>query len=645
MAVQPWEIEERETRRARPKLRLVPAPPAAGTPPAGRPVAALLFVVLLAGALGFPAAHAALDEPPAPARWSHRPLPGSLVATLDPLRPISGGDRPTSSEPAGGIAFVRCTRLWTALPDGSHARKLLELPGIAAPAFSPDARTIAFIGPAEDGQGIYMIGADGSELTFVGAITSGGVAPNARAMNLTWAPSGRKLAFALFDPSVDVWSGGSSVWSLDVETGEIERLASAAPAPFFVGDQVAYARWNDGGTSFWSRRRADGGEHAQRRMNTSWMDLTAALVPERFSNAWTFKRGVVVLRRAAEDELQLVVKANRWERKIKAIHTAPRGYVLSARSRVAIAQDTSRVLVDLVDRDGGSSLGLLDLRTGRWNVLPYAWDGAATPAPTASGPVGGPRAAGLAGDVLGAWRRGGSWAAALLAPDRDRDLFGMRRFSYIVGTPVRSGDGWQVPATVYGKDGGRHLFRRAVVGIRRTDDGRLTADVGAPSAPQPIASIDDAVAFAAEALGDEIAFAWPTNLPLGTTLNARWPVDGYSWEGSTVMSIHMLVPSPDGDGTDPLSISFGDVSFNLGCGGENDPEEGEVAGAAALFDHVAFDYRERGERVRQRTDQVLWPATLEARDRALYSIYGDVSKATVAALAANMQAQLAAGQP
>ena len=630
MAVRQWDLEVREpVRTARPALRVVPAPPRRG-----RPVAAALFVALLGGLIGLPATRAALKEPPAPEAWSHRPLSAAQIPGLDGVGPILGSGIPTSGEPAGGIVFVRCTRLWAALPDGSHERRILGMTGISSPTFAPDGRTIAFFAPHGDDLAIWMVGADGSQARPIADLTSEGRSIAAHATNLTWAPSGGRLAFALTDPSYDAWSGGSTIWSFVLATGEFRKEADGWPAPFWLRNRIAYAQWSgDDRETFWSVG-ANGRHHRREtRLDSKDADLTATTARYMFSDGWSYRRSVVALRRV-DGDVVVAVKANEWYRGTKEEHSAPSPYRIVDRSRVALSQETSRAVVDLVDPHGDRALGLLDLRNGEWTVIEYAWDGATTPAPTSSGPVGARRASRFAGDLMNNWRD--DKVTALLVADHDEDLLPFRPRGHILGTPQRIDEGWSVPAVAYGRSGKRSwAYRELSIAIVRTADGRLEARPAAAGETAPIATFDDARAFLADMLGEK--FKWPAFLPAGAELNLRWPVSAYSYGRTTQASVSFNVP--DGDGPpETFSLAYGDVDFSLGCGGEVDPEDGKVGDEPAVYDHTSYHYfpKRGSEKVVVRTDQVVWPATIQDRSAAFYSVYGDLGKDTITRIAASM---------
>ena len=624
MAVQPWELAPETAYDRRPLLELVPTPPRGG-----RVIPALVFVALLVGAIGFPAIRAATTPEPAPARWSPRPASLAMIDSLDPMRPITGGSRPTSRRPLGGVVFVRCTNIWTALPDGSHARKLLEFPGITTATFSPDARTVAFVAPRVGVQTLFMVGADGAGVTELGAFTSDGDPVHAQVTNLVWSPRGDRLSFALVDGGHDPWTGGSTIWTLDGYTGGFERIGVGWPSPALADGRVSYAGWlsrkGERGPSFtgvWSAR------YTSKKLSSPNADLAFGTTPSSLSDSWATKHGAVVLRDDGSGTLELAVKPTAWRKKVIATHAPPPPHSFFDQGRVSVSQDSRFATVDLVDPDGERDLGILDLESGDWTVLDYAWGGSSSPAPTATGPVGARRIARLAGDLFETWGPRGPYSAAMLLGDDPDDLIEGRHGGYIVGSPEKTDEGWSVRATIYRRNVGRYRYQHAMARFTRTDDGRLEAQATPTSKPQPLETIADAKRFLAEVVGDE-RFAWPTEIPDGARLNPRWPVDAYSWDGLMTATVHLKLPTPDGArSAGSLNIAFGDVSFSLGCGGENHPEEQPIGEAPGLFDHIG-----RGEGA---TRQVLWPATMDAPDTGFYSVYGEMPRAALLRIAESM---------
>lgn len=631
MAVEQWELESEHIHPA-PHLELVPAPPRGG-----RVVPAILFVSLLIGVLGYPAIQAVGEAGPQTIYQNPRPLPASQLAGLDQLGGWGGSARPMSSEPLGGILFVSCTNLWTALPDGSHARKLLAFPGISSPAFSPDARTIAFVGPGEGGPELFMVGADGSDLTSLGALESGGLPIDARVSNLSWSPRADKLAFSLVDPAYNPWGEGSTIWTLDLETGDFNDVGGGSPSPVFAGRGVAFSNRltsnaESKGSQFVSPNRST--RYLTRNISTLDDDLTFGVTPDTFADAWATKHGVAVLRVGKGGKTELVTKADAWSRKIHATYAAPSPYEFLRTGRVSVAQDGSHAIVDLIDPKGDRSMGVLDLTSGEWVVRDYAWSGVATPAPTYSGPLGAERARRLAEDFFGSRRRGGSSynAAALLGGDEDDELLDGGRAGFVLGTPSRSRSGWSVPATLYARTDKRYGFQHAVFEMTKTDDGRVEGDARALSPTYPLETIEDAKRFLSEVVGDEISFVWPSYLPAGVKLDPRWPIDAYSYGGSRTASIHLRLPEVEGERFErTMSISYGDVNFGLGCGGEVDPEETSVGEDPGLFDQTG-----NGP---QHTRQILWPGTLDERDVGIYSVYGQLPREEIERIAESMALQ------
>lgn len=611
----------------RPNLHLVDPPP-----PRGKPVAALLVVVLVAGVLAAPVLRADRSEGPVAQSAPDPYLSGAMVGSLDGGSAVFDGSRPTSSEPVGGLLFVRCTRLWSAQPDGSHPRKVLDMTGISSPVFSPDARTVAFLAPSGGVPAIWLVSAEGRDPRAIARLTTDGRAVSAMPTNLTWSDNGKRLAFALVDPRFDPFGAGSSIWSYELATGTFEGGAQGWPAPFFLPDRarLAYSSRSFGdGAGFYGLGR-NGRSSREGKLSSDASDHTAAFVNGLFADSWTLPRGAVTLRDLG-GVVAISVKRNEWRRGILADHFAPKGFEIDVASRLALAQDGSRVLVDLFDKDGERDLGILDLRSGEWAVLDYAWDGATSPAPTASGPLKAQRAHRFAADLLGSMRTNSSRAFALLGgDDEDRAVIPFRIRGQVLGDAVRAGDDWVVPASVIGKVDRRSWAARDVrIIVSETKDGRLVTDAEPDGAIAPIETIEDAVGVAAALVGDR--FMWPSYIPDGARLNSRWPIDAWSWDGAMTVSVNLEVPAPPGKGYkgySSMSVAHGSVGFSLGCGGVIDPEEGTIAGNPALFDQTGPGPHD--------TKQVLWPATLKRDGDAFYTVYGGFSREELTRIAESM---------
>ncbi|HEV3471598.1 MAG TPA: hypothetical protein VG408_00115, partial [Actinomycetota bacterium] len=338
---------------ARPALRVVePAPPR------GKPLAALLAVVAVAGVLAAPVLRADRSEPTRQS-WPEPHLSSAGVATLDGGSATFDGSRPTSSEPMGGMLFVRCTRLWAAHPDGSHPRKWLDMIGISSPAFSPDARSVAFFAPSGDAPAIWLASAEGDHPRPIARLTTDGRSISAMPSNLVWSDNGKRLAFALVDPRFDPFGAGSSIWTFDLATGDFEREAQGWPAPFFLPNRarLEYASRSFGdGAGFYSSLSSTGRSTRDGRLSSDVDDYTAAFVNRLFGDSWTLPRGAVTLRDLG-GSVVISVKRNEWRRGIVADHLPPEGHEIDISSRLALAQDGSRVLVDLFGSDGRRDLG------------------------------------------------------------------------------------------------------------------------------------------------------------------------------------------------------------------------------------------------------------------------------------------------
>lgn len=545
--------------------------------------------------------------------WTPRALPGAMVEDLDPLPPLLKSQRPKSSEPLGGIAFVRCTRLWSALPDGSAPTRLLEMSGVASPTFSPDAKTIAFI---RNGSEIWMVSADGRNVRRIGALKHDGeFLQGTIATSLTWSPTGRFLAFALMSPGQDMWSGGASIWKLDIHEGNLTKEGSGWPSPTWRRHRIVFSGWNgdDGpligtGNDRDDRKLSrDGTPYAATFNNGSWWDL--------------WDRGTVVLKEV-DGELMLGYRTRASQRKDLLLIKAPSGFVFTRHSRPALSQDVGRIVVDLAGRRGDVASGIFDLRNETWTVLDHAWDPATSPAPTISGPLGAKRAFGAANDFLNSAPRGTRQSQLLLDGEIPGDIFPNKGWGRnAIGEPIRSDleraaeekrkrGAWDVPAMIYGPLKGAFGYRNLTIRVGR-DEGRLTVRLQDVSPVSRIESIEDAVGFLRAALPG-IDVPAPAGIPEGARLDPKYPVEAYTWDGLGYGLIRLELPKEGKH--DFLAFGYGDVSFSIGCGGAGHLEEEDVSGTPGLSGRVGD------------TRQILWPATRKEQEDALYTVYGTLPK-------------------
>lgn len=602
MAVQPRDLDPLRGSEARLPLRLVPPPKR----PEGRPLPAILLVVCLIAALGWPVWRAA-GRQTEPIGWRPRPLPAAATASLDPVGAVPLEAQPRSDEPVGGMVFVSCTHLWTARPDGSHARKLLQIPGVSSPTFAPNARTIAFLAPTRGGtQGLFLVGADGTGLTRVGALTNSGMPVNARAGGLTWSPSGRTLGFALTSDDADEFSGGSIIFSLDLPTGELERLGGGWPAPFWIKNRLVFSQWNgDEGPRFGDQV---GNRAVEHRISSGGADYSADFVSRR----WTDYRGdIAVLGRGPEaSRPRLFIRRNEWARRPRDSYAPPAGHSFAPHARPSMSEDGAFVLVELRDSGGERDLGRLDLASGRWGVRDYAWEPEFSTAPTVTGPLEARRAADAADDLLSMWNR--PLSRRLLAGRQPKSLLPFRHLGHTTAKPQRSGDGWVLEAVAFGKGKDSWGYRTLSVAVRERE-GRLSAVPTATSPLKRLKTIDDAVEFLQRVVTVEVVP--PAGLPAGTKLGSKWPVEAYSWNGQTTGSMSLEVPGVGREGVFDMKISYGDNYFQLGCGGVNG-EDTRVGGESAVVGNLGQSH------------QIIWPAHKKEGDKSgvhgprTYSVYG-----------------------
>lgn len=99
--------------------------------------------------------------------------------------------------------------------DGTDQRRLIHLPDgdCIGPAWSPDGSRIAFHSNVDTNFEVYVVDADGNNLTNVTNHPANDSRP-------TWSPDGRRLAF------VSDRDGADNIYILDLDSGNVTRLTA-----------------------------------------------------------------------------------------------------------------------------------------------------------------------------------------------------------------------------------------------------------------------------------------------------------------------------------------------------------------------------------------------------------------------------------
>lgn len=572
-----------------------------------RVVGPLSGLLLLVSAVALPAAISlnGIRDVAVPARAT---APANLTR-LDAFGALPESAWPRSPSPVAGLAFVRCTRLWTMLPDGSGAHRILSMEGAASPTFSPDARTIAFLAPRPEGSQVWMAAADGSKTLLVGTLESDGRPVTAPVGGLTWSRDGTLLAFAVgaLARERESWS----IWTLDVAAGSFQLLGSGGPTPFWL-DRGSLAVAGPGPDADF-RLLAGKDRWTAKRLSSSNADLSASMAPGWWTTGWS--NDTAVLRRDEGGNLELALRR-------RAIATPPDGWTISPSARPAVLEG-GPVAVTLIDVEGGKDLGLVDPATGTWTLMDYAWDPAWSPAPPALGSLESAQAASLVRELL--WRWSGSepdQVALALSGPTDPSLLPFKRLGFTFGEAARRGPAWVVPATVFGRTGDGFGFRRVSFSVR-PESGRLTVAPTSIGSIRPIRTIAQATRLLDSILSARVVRA--AGLPAGTVL-ARDAIYAWSWGGRTTGSLNLKAPAPSGGGKRSLTINFGASGF--GCGPSPVPLE-LATGTPAIANDPAEGTT---------YNQVAWPAG-PRESSGPFGVSAELPRETVIAIAAAMDAR------
>jgi hypothetical protein len=303
----------------------------------------------------------------------------------------------------------------------------------------------------------------------------------------------------------------------------------------------------------------------------------------------------------------------------------PAGSMIDTLTRPALSEDGTKVIATLIDtNEGDRDVGSYDVRSRAWTVLDYAWEADISPVPTSYGTLSQRRARSLADAVISYLGRQPTRAQTLMVEPADIGLLPMRWVTWMPSSESKVRDGWRFDGIAYGPSPDGFVYRPITVNVVR-DRARMVADVEPRGKLTYLRTVDDAVALLESALGSR--FVAPVGLPRGTKL-ARYPVDLWSWAGTTTGHLRMVLPGV-GSAREPygnITYSYGDeISLSFGCGGTNDPEETVVGDEPALTDHLGG------------TSAIVWPATLERESSATFGISGEISKSKALDLANRLQ--------
>lgn len=172
------------------------------------------------------------EEPSQPAPQTE---PGSSVSGHIPSLPIGAASPASPTEaPSAKVAFIRDTKLYEALTDGSAIRRVDTRAPVKSPVWSPDGNSLAFTSAGE----LHVLDRrTGTDRT----ITAAGALVNAP----SWSRDGSAIAF-------DRSAGGAvpELWVVELATGSKRRLGNGAEPSFGPDGRIVFQCANTGGLGY-----------------------------------------------------------------------------------------------------------------------------------------------------------------------------------------------------------------------------------------------------------------------------------------------------------------------------------------------------------------------------------------------------------
>jgi len=548
-------------------------------------------------------------------------IPAAQIRSLDPIDPMPFRTWPRSDQAVGGLLFVRCTNLWTAMPDGSQAHKLFSMPGLSSPAFADTARTIAFVAQRDGRSEIWMAAADGSNRRSVGAITSGGRPVAAEIRSLTWshAPDGDRLAFAVVTAGDDPFTDGSVIWVLDLATGLFERAGVGWSVPTWTGKRLAVAEPGAGGSDIVPLYGSDRPGSFEGLSDDGTGELAYGTQQAHWERVGEYTN--VVVRRQPDGDMEAAIGPRVGGGSASLVVELSGEQRFDPLVRPAVAPDGLSVVFGTIDADGQRDLATLDLATHRWSFADYAWDPVWSPVVPERASLDQMRALGTAQAFLSAWIWEPVETGVFLDKPVGPGLTRYRNMGYVITGSERTQDSWRVAATIYGVHDGHAAYRRVSIEVAG-HEGRLVTRVKGSSKEHPMRTVEQASRFLGSVL--TVPFVPPAGLPAGAKLSDASPEAWGDLGGHVTGSMQVDVPTAGG--MHPVTFSYGGGGF--GCG--SDPVPTDVAGTPAVTASP------RSVNQWDATPEVAWPASPNDTS-GTYSVSGNLPRTQLFSIAEAME--------
>jgi Tol biopolymer transport system component len=201
---------------------------------------------------------------------------------------LADGCNPVLSPDTRLVAYTRGGHIFVKSADGGPEINVTGDLFSINPAWSPDGKRLAFASAGDGKSDIYIVNADGSQLTRI-TNSSTDLAAGRLGSDPIWSPDGRRIAFTV-SPEVPLTNANWDVYVVEIANGRLTRLIDNPARDGLIdwspdGSKILFWSERDGGKMNIYVMNADGSD--QKQLTNGKYDDSASWSPDGKRIAFT----------------------------------------------------------------------------------------------------------------------------------------------------------------------------------------------------------------------------------------------------------------------------------------------------------------------------------------------------------------------